>query len=121
MNSKIIVGPQFFNAEYDSEPRRQGLAQLAQLGELIDEPADHMTADHADAVVAGGEDAVRRADEAEPVEAHELAPEPPRAGLDTVHPPRALCALSVCPAVARCPFPQRKRGATTVRILYKAI
>ena len=53
MNSKIIVGPQFRNAEYDSEPRRRGLAQLEQLGELVDEPTDCMTADHADGVVAG--------------------------------------------------------------------
>ncbi|MDP6717458.1 MAG: hypothetical protein QGF59_02330, partial [Pirellulaceae bacterium] len=53
MNSKIIIGPQFLNAEYDSEPRRRGLAQLEQLGELVDEPTERMTADHADGVVAG--------------------------------------------------------------------
>ena len=37
MNSKIIIGPQFRNAEYDSEPRRQGLAQL---DEQVEEAAE---------------------------------------------------------------------------------
>ena len=51
MPGKILLAPVFANDAYDSEPRRRGLQQLAELGTTEVYPAGDITAEHAAGVV----------------------------------------------------------------------
>ena len=51
MSKKILLSRLFYNPEFDSEPRRDGLAKLAQFGTLSQHP-DELTEEHADGVIA---------------------------------------------------------------------
>ena len=56
MPKKILLSRLFYNTEFDSEPRRDGLARLAKYGTLSQHP-DELTEEHAEdviAVLAGG-------------------------------------------------------------------
>lgn len=56
MSKKILLSRLFYNPEFDSEPRRNGLADLEKFGALSQHP-DELTEEHAEdviAVLAGG-------------------------------------------------------------------
>ena len=56
MSKKILLSRLFYNPEFDSEPRRDGLASLARYGTLSQHP-DELTEEHAEdviAILAGG-------------------------------------------------------------------
>ena len=56
MPKKILLSRLFYNDDFDSEPRRNGLAELAEYGTLSQHP-DELTEEHAEdviAVLAGG-------------------------------------------------------------------